>query len=141
MRKLASPVDRAQLPMALLEAAIGVVLVLGIALGFGLGVPTPDGDAAQLDAYAGDALVLLEEEPPRHGNASRLAEVVGSEDAFDRERASLDRRLDRILPDNLMYRLETPHGAVGQPVPSGVPTGVARTTTVEGAVHIRVWYA
>jgi len=132
---------RAQLPMALLEAAIGVVLVLGVALGFGLGVPTPDGTAAQLDAYAEDAMVLLDEEPPRHTNATRLEEVLASPEAFDRERAAVDRRLERILPDNLMYRLETPHGAVGQPVPSRVPTGVAMVTTGEGAVALRVWYA
>jgi hypothetical protein len=127
--------------MSLLEAAIGVVLVMGIALGFGLGVPAPDARTAQLDAYAQDAMVLLAEEPPRHENASRLAELVGNEDTFDRERAALDRRIDRILPDNVMYRLETPHGAVGQPVPTRVPTGVARVTAPAGAVHLRVWYA
>lgn len=127
--------------MALLEAAIGIVLVMGVALGFGLGVAAPDGASAQLDAYAGDALVVLAEDPPRHGNATRLAEVVSDETAFGREADALDRRLDRILPDNLMYRLQTPHGAVGQPFPSGVQTGVARVTTDAGAVDLRVWYA
>lgn len=127
--------------MSLLEAAIGVVLILGVALGFGLGVPTPDGDAAQLDAYASDAMTLLENEPPRHGDASRLDEIVAGPDAFDRERDALERRIERILPANLMYRVQTPHGAVGQPVPSRVETGVATVTTVEGPVTLRVWYA
>lgn len=140
MRRSKPTAQRGQLPMALLEAGLGVVLVLGVALGFGLGVPAPDGDTAQLDAYAQDAVVLLAEEPPRHANATRLEEVV-DDDAFGRERDSLDRRVDRILPDNLMYRLATPHGSLGQPVPSRVPTGVASVTATEGAVTLRVWYA
>jgi hypothetical protein len=127
--------------MALLEAALGVVLVLGVVLGFGLGVGAADTQSAQLDAYASDALVLLENEPPRHASATRLDEVLASESAFEREQATLERRLDRILPANLMYRLETPYSAVGHPVPSRVPTGTAAITTVEGSVDLRVWYA
>lgn len=127
--------------MALLEAALGVVLVLSVVLGFGLGVGAADTQSAQLDAYANDALVLLENEQPRHASASRLDEVLGSEETFERERATLSRRLDRILPANLMYRLETPHGAVGHPVPSRIPTGTASITTVQGSVDLRVWYA
>lgn len=127
--------------MALLEAALGVVLVLGVVLGFGLGVGAAETQSAQLDAYASDALVLLENEPPRHGSATRLEEIVASVDAFEREAATLERRLDRILPANLLYRLETDHGTVGYPVPSQIPTGNAAVTTPEGPVELRVWYA
>lgn len=136
-----SATRRGQLPMALLEAALGVVLVLGVVLSFGLGVGTADTRSAQLDAYASDALVMLEDEPPRHGSATRLDEVFANEDAFEREQGTLERRLDRILPANLMYRLETPHGSVGYPVPSRVPTGTATITTVGGSVDLVVWYA
>lgn len=62
---------------------------------------------------SGDAATVLGDEPPSHQRPTRLAEVVRSEAAFDRERAALDRRVDRILPDNLMYRMETLYGAVG----------------------------
>jgi hypothetical protein len=131
---------RGQLPLSLVEAAVGVVLVLAVASGFAFGVPTPDDRTAQLDAYADDAATVLATEPPRHGGTTRLAEVARSEASFDRERAALDRRVDRILPDSVMYRVETPHGAVGFPVPSGVPVGSRTVATGYGRVTIRVWY-
>jgi hypothetical protein len=131
---------RGQLPLSLVEAAVGVVLVLAVASGFAFGVPTPDDRTAQLDAYADDAATVLATEPPRHGGTTRLAEVARSEASFDRERAALDRRVDRILPDNVMYRVETPHGAVGFPVPQGVPVGVRTVATGYGRVTVRVWY-
>jgi hypothetical protein len=40
-----------------------------------------------------------------------------------------------------MFRVETPHGSVGFPLPDRVATGEATVTTVEGALTIRVWYA
>ncbi len=127
--------------MSLLEAALGIVLVTGVALGFALGVPAADTRSVQLDRYADDAATLLSESPPRHEGGSRLAEVAASADAFDRERAALERRVGRVLPENVMFRLSTPHGAVGQPVPNGVAVGRATVTTPAGPVTIRVWYA
>jgi hypothetical protein len=106
-----------------------------------LGVPQPDECGAQLDVYADDAATVLADEPPRHQGTTRLAEVVRSEAAFDREKESLDRRVDRILPDNLMYRMETPHGAVGFRTPPGVAVGERTVATGNGRVTIRVWYA
>jgi hypothetical protein len=84
---------------------------------------------------------VLANEAPRHRDATRLAEVAASKRAFDRERDALDRRVDRILPDNLMYRVETPHGAVGYRKPATATVGKATVTTVNGDVTIRVWYA
>lgn len=132
--------DRAQLPLSLLEVAIGVVLVLGVTLGFALGVPAAETREPQLDAYAQDAATILSNESPRHGGATRLAEVGRSNASFQRERDALRLRIDRILPDNLMFRVETSHGAVGYRVPRGVATGRATVTTTAGAVTIRVWY-
>lgn len=131
---------RGQLPLSLLEVAIGIVLVLGVTFGFALGVPSPDTREPQLDAYAEDTATILTNEQPRHGGATRLAEVVGSASAFDRERGALRERVDRILPHNLLFRVETPHGAVGYHLPNGVATGQATVTTTAGAVTIRVWY-
>lgn len=133
--------DRGQLSLSVVEAAVGVVLVLGVSTGFVLGVPAPDTRSQQLEAYAQDAATVLAGEPPRHQAATRLAEVARSPAAFERERAALDRRVDRILPDNLMYRLETPHGDVGFRQPAGVATGESTVPTVNGPVSIRVWYA
>lgn len=131
---------RGQLSLSVVEAALGVVFVLAVAAGFALGIPQPDTRQAQLEAYADDAAAVLAGEPPRHQGPTRLAEIVRSNDTFERERGALDRRVDRILPDNLLYRVETPHGAVGYPKPGGVPVGEATLTTLNGRVRLWVWY-
>jgi hypothetical protein len=132
---------RGQVPLSAVEAAIGVVLVLGVVSGFALGVPEPDRRSPQLDAYAEDAVTILATEPPRHDAGTRLAEVVRSASAFEAERAALQRRVDGVLPANVLFRVETSHGAVGHPKPNGVETGVATTATQYGRVTIRTWYA
>lgn len=135
--------DRGQLSLSVVEAAVGVVLVLAVAGTLALGVPSADPVArdAQLETYAGDAATVLATEPPRHGGSTRLTEVTRSPMAFARERAAFDQRVDRLLPDNLMYAVETPHGTVGFPRPSAAAVGVASVSTPAGEVTIRVWYA
>ncbi len=131
---------RAQLSLSVVEAGIGVIFILGVAMGFALGVPSPDTRGAQLDLYAEDAGTVLASESPRHGGATRLAEIIDSPRSFEREEDALERRVDRILPDNLMFRVETSHGAVGYRKPAGVPVGVSTVTTTSGDVTIWVWY-
>jgi len=126
--------------VSLLEAALGVVVILAVVLGIATGVPAPDTREPQLDAYAEDATTILANEPPEHRNVTRLAEVIASEESFQRERGQVRARTDAILPDNVMFRIETPHGSVGFPVPGAVATGEATVTTVAGAVTIEVWY-
>ncbi|PSP55341.1 hypothetical protein BRC82_06215 [Halobacteriales archaeon QS_1_67_19] len=132
---------RGQLSLSVVEAGVGVVLVLAVAIGFALGVSPPDDRAAQLELYAEDAATVLAGESPRHGGTTRLAEVARSPDAFDRERDALRRRVARILPDNLMFRVETPHGSVGFRKPAGVAVGTATVSTANGDVTVWVWYA
>ncbi|MFB6140843.1 MAG: hypothetical protein ABEJ26_10460 [Halosimplex sp.] len=127
--------------MPAVEGALAVLLVVGVAAGFALGVGRPDERSRQLDAYAEDAATILAQEPPRHRGGTRLAEVTRSADAFERERDALERRIGRILPENVMFRVETPHGRVGFRKPDRVATGVATVPTRYGAVTIRVWYA
>jgi hypothetical protein len=134
-------IDRAQLSLSVAEAAVGVVLVLAVAVGFAFGLPQPDTRDAQLETYAEDAVTVLGGEAPRHQGATRLSEVARSPAAFEREAAALDRRVDRILPDNLLYRVMTPHGSVGFRKPAGVAIGKATVTTQHGDVTVRVWYA
>ncbi|MBV0923879.1 hypothetical protein KTS45_06650 [Halomicroarcula limicola] len=133
--------DRAQLPLSLVEVALGATLILGVALGFALGTPAPETQAPQLDAYAEDTATILANEPPRHEGASRLREIVASDAAFARERASLERRIDRILPANVLFHVRTPHGTAGTPLPRGRTTGTATVPTGAGPVRIEVWYA
>lgn len=131
---------RGQLSLSVVEAGVGAVLILAVAMGFALGVSPPDDRAAQLDLYAEDAATVLAGEPPRHGGATRLSEVVRSPDAFDREESALRQRVARILPENLMFRVQTPRGSVGFRKPAGVAVGSATVTTAHGDVTIWVWY-
>lgn len=134
---------RGQASITALEAGIGVLLVTSVLVTFALGVA--DGDQrrreAQLDTYADDVATLLANEAPRHGSQTRIAEVTASSAAFQRERAELERRIERILLDNLMFRVETAYGTVGHPLPADVPTGEATVVTTNGDVTLRVWYA
>jgi len=132
---------RGQVPLTVVEAVVGVLLLTTVAFTFALGLPGSTADTTQLDLYASDAATILSTEGPRHADQTRLAEIVASEEAFDRERAALRRRVDRLLPANLLFRVETRHGVVGHRLPAGVQTGKATVPTVNGDVTIRVWYA
>lgn len=132
---------RGQVSLSLVEASVGVVLILAVTSLFVTGLPTPDTRGAQLDAYAADVGTVLANEPPRHADETRLSEVTSSPAAYQRERTAFERRVTRLVPENLLYRVETPHGAVGYRPPTGIPLGVARVPTPGGLVTIRVWYA
>lgn len=131
---------RAQIPLPVLEAAIGVVLLTTLALLFVTGVPGAQPSDPQLEAYAQDVATLLGNEPPRHANETRLAEVAASPSALEREQPALRRRIERLLAPNLFYRVETPHGPIGYRLPDAVRIGTATVPTTAGAVTIRVWY-
>lgn len=131
---------RGQIPLPVLEAALGVLLLTSVGLLIVAGVPGGADRSPQLDAYAQDAGQLLQSAPPRHANETRLAEVSASREAFERERDALDRRLRRLLPANLLYQVRTPHGTIGYRVPGEVRTGTATVPTANGPVTIRVWY-
>ncbi|MFB6268664.1 MAG: hypothetical protein ABEH83_01885 [Halobacterium sp.] len=134
--------SRGQLSLSVVEAGVGVLFVVAVTTAFAFGTPaTGVTETTQLDAYAQDAATVLANEPPQHGDATRLSEVASSADAFERERDALERRVDRILPDNLMFSVETPHGSVGHVRLSNAAVGVARVPTENGQVTIRVWYA
>lgn len=133
--------DRGQLSLSVVEAGVGVLFVLAVVAGFGLDVPDTDRRQAQLDAYAADAAAVLAEDPPRHGSTTRVAEVAASPKRFERERAALAHRVDRILPDNLLFRVVTPHGAVGHERPTTAATSSATIRTRHGEVVIWIWYA
>lgn len=124
----------------MVEAAVGVLLLFAATATFALGLPAAGVDEAQLDRYAEDAGTVLSREPPQHDGLTRLSEVTRSQSAFERERAALSHRVERILPANLMYRVKTPHGSVGFQRPTGVPTGRTTVPTVGGRVTIWVWY-
>jgi len=134
---------RGQASITALEAGLGVLLLTSVLFTFALGVSEGEQRQreTQLDTYADDVATLLANEPPRHGEQTRLAEVTASPEAFEREKDELERRIERILPDNLMFRVETAYGTVGHPLPADVSTGETTILTTNGDVTLRVWYA
>lgn len=143
-RRESDPRDRhtrGQLSLSLVEAAVGVLFVLSVATTFGLGLPDPGVREAQLDAYATDAATMLADEQPVGAGESRLVAASTSAAGFERERSALVRRLDTLLPATVRYRVQTPHGTVGDPVPAGQPVGRTTVVTRHGDVTIQVWYA
>lgn len=131
---------RGQLSTPVVEAGVGVVLIFAVLTTFALGVPAADTRQAQLDQYAEDAATVLADEQPQHRDATRLSELARSEAGFDREADRLDRQLDELLPDTLLYQVETEHGVVGMERPGGVAHGSATVPTAYGDVTVRVWY-
>lgn len=141
-RRRQEQAGRGQVSLPAVEAGVGVLFVVAVAAAFAFGTPAGGvPQETQLDAYAADAATVLANEPPSHADSTRLAEVAASEAAFDREAAALERRVDRILPGNLLFRVVTPHGDVGHARPTTVPTGRATVPTGSGTVTIWVWYA
>lgn len=133
--------ERGQLSLSAVEAALGVLLVLAALGTFAVGVPSADRDEAALETLAEDAATVLAGDGPRHAGPNRLAEPARSSAAFDREKAALERRVDAVLPENVLFQVRTPHGTVGYQPPDGVAVGVATVPTRYGDVTIRVWYA
>lgn len=133
---------RGQATITAIEAGVGILLVLTFSLTFALGAPGGSDPAsqAQLDAYAEDTGTILAQEQPRHAGQTRLAEVTASAAAFEREAPALERRIEEILPDNVVFRLDTPHGSVGYPLPTNVQTGTTTIPTTNHAVTLNIWY-
>jgi hypothetical protein len=135
--------SRGQATITAIEAAIGILLVLALSITFALGAPSGTNSAtqAQLDAYAEDTATILTQEQPRHGDQTRLSELTASEVEFARESAAVKRRIEEILPENVLFRLDTTYGTVGHPLPNNVQTGTTTIHTTTDTVTLNVWYA
>jgi len=129
---------RAQLSLPLLEAGVGVLLVLAVVAALALGSPADAGtDRAQLDTYAADLGTVL---ATAGDGGPRLATALASADAFADNRSALLARARALAPANVLVRVETPLGAVGHEPPRDRPVGVARVPTVDGVATLWVWY-
>lgn len=131
---------RGQLSLSVVEAAIGVLLVVGVAAGFTAGVtPTPSPEP-RLDALAHDTVTVLGSEPTAEDDAARLVALARSPSSFEEVREPTRDRIERLLPADVAFRVVTPHGAFGYPRPPGRPVGSATAPTRHGPVTVRVWY-
>ncbi len=131
---------RGQLSLPVAEAAVGVVLVLGLTAAFAVSVPGPATERAQLERYADDAGTTLADTPGVNGSGPLLAGALESDEAFAAASDTLRDRTRRALPGSVRVRVVTPRGSVGPPRPPGVPTGRETVTTVNGPVEVVVWY-
>jgi hypothetical protein len=132
--------SRGQLSLSVAEAAVGVVLVMGVAAGFTVVSTGPSPSTPQLDTLAHDAAAVLASEPAEGGRDSRLAALARSEESFAAIRPSVRDRLADLLPADVLFRVRTPHGSVGYPQPPTATVGSATVPTRYGPVTIRVWY-
>ncbi|WP_336021772.1 DUF7262 family protein [Halobellus salinisoli] len=132
--------ERAQLATSLVEATVGALLILSVVAGFVWVPADATQSATELDRIAGDALAMLDAEPPESDGHSRLTAACRSPDSFAVEREALGNRLDAALPTGVFGQIETPHGAAGSPPPNGVPSGEATLSTARCTVTLRVWY-
>jgi hypothetical protein len=123
----------------MVEVSVGLLLIAAVVAGFAL-APVEAGERRALDRTASDALAILAAEPPEGDGANRLAAACESRSSFDAEADALDTRFAVILPEPLSYRFETPHGHVGRPRPTGVPTGRASLPTDGCTATLWVWY-
>ena len=147
-RKRDRRLDRAQLSLSLVEAAVGVLFVLGVTAAFSFGPTVAPARETQLDVYADDALTVLGGDAPANRTAenattrgdSRLVAASRSPAAFEREREALLDRIAAVLPPNVAFRLDTPQGSIGVERPPGAPTGEASVVTTRGRVTLWVWY-
>jgi hypothetical protein len=132
--------SRGQLSLPVVEAVVGVALVLGLAAAFAVGVPGPATERAQLERYADDAATTLADAPAAGGEGPLLARALASRTAFRDARSVLRNRTTGALPGSVRARLETPRGSLGPPSPPDAPAGRATVTTVHGPVRVVVWY-
>ncbi|MEF8856015.1 MAG: hypothetical protein V5A16_01195 [Haloplanus sp.] len=131
---------RGQLSLSVVEAAIGVILVLGVAAGFAVGATGPTSSTPHLDTLARDTATVLGSEPTDSGQESRLSALARSERSFDRVRTPTRRRIAALLPDDVVFHVRTPRGSFGYPHPPTAPVGSVTVPTRHGPVTIRVWY-
>ncbi|MFB6138728.1 MAG: hypothetical protein ABEJ42_10415 [Halobacteriaceae archaeon] len=130
--------DRGQVSLSLVEAAVGVLLVLAVTGGFAVAGPASAGDTPRLERYASDVGATLRV-GSGDGRPPPVARAIADEPTFEETRAALDRRVRRLLPAGVLYRVSTPHGAVGYPVPDRGPVGRAVVPTRHGDVVVEVW--
>jgi hypothetical protein len=131
---------RGQLSLSLVETAVGVVLVLGVAAGFTVGMTGPTSSTPQLDSLARDTTTLLGAEPSDSEESARLVALARSEQSFARERVTASQRVRELLPADVLFRVRTPEGAFGTPRPPTAAVGSATASTRYGPVTVWVWY-
>jgi hypothetical protein len=130
---------RGQLSLSVIEAAVGVILVLGVAAGFTVVSTGPASSTTQLDTLARDTATVLASDPAVTGE-SRLVALARSDATFTDVRPGARERIEQLLPADVLFRVRTPGGTFGHQRPPTAPIGSTTVPTRYGPVTIRVWY-
>lgn len=132
-------VSRAQVSLSLVEAVVGLLVVLAAMTMFLVDLPDPDAAAADLNRLADDGLTVLDATPTAD-DASQLTALARDESRFARNADDAEERLGELYQPTVRYRLETPYGVVGQPLPPSGSVGRAQRWVSGGRVTLWVWY-
>lgn len=132
--------ERGQLSLSVVEAVVGLLVVLAAATTFVVGLPETGSEGAELTVLASDGVIVLDATPPEGDGVSRLTVLARDRSGYVRERGYARDQLDALYPTGVQYRLETPYGAIGKPLPPRGPIGNARTHTRDGALTLWVWF-
>jgi hypothetical protein len=125
--------------LSVVEAVVGLLVVLAASTTFLVGLPDGGADEAELSVLAADGLTVLDATPPAGDGASRLTALTRDRSGFVRERNDADAQLRALYPTHVRYRLETPYGTVGDPHPPVRSVGTAREYASGGEVTLWVW--
>lgn len=131
---------RGQLSLSVVEAVVGVVLVVGVAAGFTVGTAPSPSPEPHLDALAHDTVTVLGSEPTDAGDETRLVALARTPSSFEGSRDSTRDLIERLLPADVAFRVVAPHGSLGYPRPPSTAVGSVTATTRYGRVTVRVWY-
>ena len=135
-----SGAGRAQVSLSVVEGIVGLLVVVAASTTFLVGLPGTGADEAELTRLASDGLTVLDSTPPADDGASRLTALARERASFVRERDEADAQLRAVYPPDVRYRLETPHGTIGDPLPPERVVGRARRYTASGGVTLQVWF-
>jgi hypothetical protein len=131
---------RGQLSLSVVEAAVGLLVVVAASTTFVVGLPATGATAGELSVLAADGVAALDATTPDGEGASRLAALARDRSGFVTEEDEAAEQLRALYPAGVRFRLETPHGAVGWPHPPRGPVGTARTRAANTTVTLWVWY-
>jgi|APHM01.1.fsa_nt_gi hypothetical protein len=132
--------ERGQLATALIEAGVGVLLILAVISGF-VWTPTATvGSDAVLDQHASDTVTLLLSAPPIEEGQSSLNDACLTTSTVTRDRAEIMRQLQKVAPTGVGVSLHISQAHLGERPPTLVETGTATRVISECVIHLEMWW-
>lgn len=130
--------DRAQLSIPAIEIGIGMLLILAVVSLVIVSRSGPSEPDPQLAYYAADTATILlstgtETTPP-------IGQCLESQQAFHQQCEKLTTGVNGLLPDYLLYHIDTPYGTVGYEPPENIETVTRVRATPHGSIAVTIYY-